>query len=306
MRRPGRWRVFGTRPTHGRDAFEAGWSRSTFVSGLGMLAALAALVGCGLAVMLGGLGAGRSHEEPSDGAWRLEEPSTTPGVVYSADHGGTGDLGFESLEPGPSWCPRRGEWGRSGCRPVSRRRRPARWGSWWRWTAWPSNPRRCRRRRPWFAAGRHQGALIPISGSLATAVSGLLSAVPSSQGDLAVSIDLEPTLGLLRETALPGHVEPCVVFVLSVSLSTSTDEAGLGPQQIAISDCQRLVWRADRWVLAPGGEPPGPHLRSGRVLARRLKLGTTCWSSREARSVAVAEGRFAAAHRGVGRPEPHR
>ena len=251
-----RRRPFDTRPARRHDAFEEGWSQRTVVGAGGMLAALAALVGCGLAVMFGAFGGGQGGDEAPEGAWRPEESVATPGAAGSADRD-SADVGtVERTGQEPIKVPAARGVGEVGV-PTGFPPTPA--GALGQLVALDrvafesaSLPTAQAVVRGWSAPGGPD----PIRGSLATAVSGLLSAVPANQGEPAAAIDIEPTLGLFREPPRPGHVEPCVVFVLSVSVSAPNGDGALVPQQVAISDCQRLVWRVDRWVLAPGDEPP--------------------------------------------------
>ena len=67
----------------------------------------------------------------------------------------------------------------------------------------------------------------------------------------SVTSSFTPTLGQVKATDGPDWVVACVGGVLTAA---AQDAAA----QVAIADCQRMVWRGGRWVLGPGAEPAAP------------------------------------------------
>jgi hypothetical protein len=94
-------------------------------------------------------------------------------------------------------------------------------------------------------------------------LAGLLeSAGLSSDAQNAITIGVEPQMGFVKGTVGDDFVVPCIDFVITATLTT-TGSAGQ-PQQVAVADCQRMVWQDDRWVIGPGEEPaPPPSLWPG-------------------------------------------
>jgi len=91
------------------------------------------------------------------------------------------------------------------------------------------------------------------------AVAALLeSAGMSSDAQNTITIGAEPKMGFIKGTVGDHFVIPCIDFII-----TATTAAGQ-PQQVAVADCQRMVWQEGRWVIGPGEEPaPAPSLWPG-------------------------------------------
>lgn len=86
----------------------------------------------------------------------------------------------------------------------------------------------------------------------------LESAGMSSDAQNTITISVEPKMGFIKGTVGDDFVIPCIDFII-----TATTSAG-PPQQVAAADCQRMVWRDDRWVIGEGEEPaPAPSLWPG-------------------------------------------
>lgn len=90
------------------------------------------------------------------------------------------------------------------------------------------------------------------------AIAALLeSAGMSSDGEGSIAVGVEPTMGLIKGTVGDDYVVPCVDFILTATLADGQ------PQQVAVADCQRMVWQdypsrghaGGRWVIGPGQEP---------------------------------------------------
>jgi hypothetical protein len=90
----------------------------------------------------------------------------------------------------------------------------------------------------------------PESWSVIAGMADLLTSAGTSgrAGDLAIV--LTPVMGLLKGRVGDGFVVPCVDFELDVTLAQTA--------RIAVADCQRMSWRAGRWVIATGSEPATP------------------------------------------------
>lgn len=95
----------------------------------------------------------------------------------------------------------------------------------------------------------------------------LSAAGQPATGSTSVTLRADAAMGLIREdppAADPGVppgpsriLTPCVTFVLTATTPAGSDE-------IATADCQRLIWRTGRWMLAPGPEAtPGPSIWPG-------------------------------------------
>lgn len=67
-------------------------------------------------------------------------------------------------------------------------------------------------------------------------------------------------LGAISPTGGAGNVQfvvPCLELVVTATIGEKVE-------RIAVSDCQRMNWRGDRWVIGPGPEPtPAPSLWPG-------------------------------------------
>ena len=72
----------------------------------------------------------------------------------------------------------------------------------------------------------------------------LTSANLPATGSSDLAISATPVLGRV-ESGDP--VLTCVAFVVSATLSSTA--------RTAVADCQRMTWRAGRWMVASGGEP---------------------------------------------------
>lgn len=77
----------------------------------------------------------------------------------------------------------------------------------------------------------------------------LESAGMSSDGSGSITIGAEPKMGFIKGTVGEEFVIPCIDFIVTATMSTGQ------PQQVAVADCQRMVWQDDRWVIGPGEEP---------------------------------------------------
>ncbi|WP_231851639.1 hypothetical protein [Modestobacter italicus] len=89
------------------------------------------------------------------------------------------------------------------------------------------------------------------SWSGAQAVRTLLDAAGLSGGGSAqFAVVLTPLMGQIKGSVGPDFVVPCVDFELDVTLQQTA--------RGAIADCQRMVWRTDRWLIGPGDEPAVP------------------------------------------------
>jgi hypothetical protein len=76
------------------------------------------------------------------------------------------------------------------------------------------------------------------------------SAGLSGAGGWQLSLVVTPLMGLIKGTVGPDFVVPCVDFQFDVTLQTTV--------HVAAADCQRMVWRDDRWDVGPGPEPANP------------------------------------------------
>ena len=90
------------------------------------------------------------------------------------------------------------------------------------------------------------------------AVTELLSAAGlAGSGTAALTISLSPSMGFVKGHIGDGFVVPCVDFVVTAALAAETN-------RVAVADCQRMTWQADRWVIGAGSEPaPAPSLWPG-------------------------------------------
>lgn len=81
------------------------------------------------------------------------------------------------------------------------------------------------------------------------AMTSLYDAAGLPAGDTSARIDYAPSMGVVKATDGPGWVVVCVNGTLTVTLAQTA--------RVAASDCQRMVWDDDRWVVVPGREPAG-------------------------------------------------
>jgi hypothetical protein len=72
----------------------------------------------------------------------------------------------------------------------------------------------------------------------------------SGAGSAQLAMVVTPVMGLIKGTVGPDFVVPCADFQFDVTLSST--------QHVAEADCERMVWRSDRWVIGPGAEPANP------------------------------------------------
>ncbi|MGH3420452.1 MAG: hypothetical protein ACRDOD_12805, partial [Streptosporangiaceae bacterium] len=71
-----------------------------------------------------------------------------------------------------------------------------------------------------------------------------------ADGSTDLLIELRPAMGLINGTVGGDYAVPCVDFVASITARTGS------VTRVAAADCQRMVWRTDRWMIGPGQEPP--------------------------------------------------
>ncbi|KQS64321.1 hypothetical protein ASG41_16890 [Modestobacter sp. Leaf380] len=89
------------------------------------------------------------------------------------------------------------------------------------------------------------------SWSVVAAVGRLLEAAGLSGGGSAqLAVVLTPLMGLIKGVVGSDFVVPCIDFELDVTLEQTARGAA--------ADCQRMVWRNDRWLIGPGDEPAVP------------------------------------------------
>jgi hypothetical protein len=80
----------------------------------------------------------------------------------------------------------------------------------------------------------------------------------SGGGSGQLAIVLTPLMGLVKGSAGPDFVVPCIDFELDLTLNQTA--------RGATADCQRMVWHPEtnvratggRWMLGPGAEPAVP------------------------------------------------
>jgi hypothetical protein len=85
----------------------------------------------------------------------------------------------------------------------------------------------------------------------------LESAGMSADGAGGITIGAEPKMGFIKGTVGEDFVIPCIDLIVTATV-TAAGTTGQ-PQQVAVADCQRMVWQDDaeagRWVIGPGEEP---------------------------------------------------
>lgn len=86
----------------------------------------------------------------------------------------------------------------------------------------------------------------------------------SSDAKNTITIAAEPKMGFIKGTVGDDFVVPCIDFIITATTATGQ------PQQVAVADCQRMVWQSGaggvggRWVIGAGEEPaPAPSLWPG-------------------------------------------
>jgi hypothetical protein len=78
-----------------------------------------------------------------------------------------------------------------------------------------------------------------------------------ANGSSQLQSELRPTMGFIRGS-WSGRVTPCVDFVMVTSVLEAK------PSEVAVADCQHLVWVHGRWMIGPGREAePAPSLWPG-------------------------------------------
>jgi len=106
------------------------------------------------------------------------------------------------------------------------------------------------------------GGPTPSSWSAVKAVAVILetAGLPAT-GSTVLHLELSPTMGLISGSSAGhsgGQVTPCVDFVMTTSVPPGT------PSQVAVADCQHMVWQRGRWLIGPGPEAdPAPSLWPG-------------------------------------------
>jgi len=98
------------------------------------------------------------------------------------------------------------------------------------------------------------GGPTPENWSGVKGVAALLeSAGLPSDAQNSITIGAEPKMGFIKGTVGDDFVVPCVDFIITATMASGQ------PQQVAASDCQRMVWTeagdGGRWVIGPGEEP---------------------------------------------------
>ncbi|MFJ2758764.1 hypothetical protein ACIO3S_24410 [Nocardioides sp. NPDC087217] len=84
------------------------------------------------------------------------------------------------------------------------------------------------------------------------AVAGFLSSAGvGADGADRLVLNVTPSMGLIKGTVGDDFVVPCLNMVVEVTDTT----ANRAPVQVAVADCQRMVWSEDRWIIGPGQEP---------------------------------------------------
>lgn len=85
------------------------------------------------------------------------------------------------------------------------------------------------------------------------------SAGMSADARDSIQLSVEPTMGFIKGTVGDDFVVPCIDMVITATAGSSAQ-----PQQVAVSDCQRMTWTGDRWLVDAGPEPaPAPSLWPG-------------------------------------------
>jgi len=83
------------------------------------------------------------------------------------------------------------------------------------------------------------------------AMADFLSAAGLSAGKAPnLALTATPIMGLVKAADGPDWVVACVDFEVDATLARTA--------RVALADCQRMVWRGNRWVIGPGAEPAPP------------------------------------------------
>ncbi|SOC48593.1 hypothetical protein SAMN05660748_1295 [Blastococcus aggregatus] len=90
-----------------------------------------------------------------------------------------------------------------------------------------------------------------------TGMASLLSGAGlSGAGSPQLAIVVRPVMGLIKGTVGPKFAVVCVDLEFTVTLERTA--------RMAVADCQRMTWVADRWLIGPGAEPaPAPSIWPG-------------------------------------------
>jgi hypothetical protein len=76
----------------------------------------------------------------------------------------------------------------------------------------------------------------------------------------AIGLQVTPAMGFIKGQLGPDFVIPCVDLLITTGTASEARE----PRSAATADCQRMVWRNDRWLIGAGTEPaPAPSLWPG-------------------------------------------
>jgi hypothetical protein len=85
----------------------------------------------------------------------------------------------------------------------------------------------------------------------------LLSAAGlSAEATDDLQVALRPAMGFIKGSVGEDFVVPCVDFVATITPTAATGAST--PVRVAAADCQRMVWRGDRWRIGSGEEPATP------------------------------------------------
>jgi hypothetical protein len=105
------------------------------------------------------------------------------------------------------------------------------------------------------------GGPTPETWSGVDGMGSLLSAAElSAAGSPQLALVVRPVMGLIKGTVGEEFAVVCVNFEFTVTVEQTS--------RIAIADCQRMAWVADRWVIGPGAEPaPAPSVWPGTEAA---------------------------------------
>ena len=108
-----------------------------------------------------------------------------------------------------------------------------------------------------IAAWAAAGGPTPETWSGVTGMASLLSGAGlSAAGSPQLAIVVRPVMGLIKGTVGPDFTVVCVALEFTVTLERTA--------RMAVADCQRMVWVADRWLIGPGPEPaPAPSIWPG-------------------------------------------
>ncbi len=84
------------------------------------------------------------------------------------------------------------------------------------------------------------------------ALADFLSAAGLSAGKSpGLVLSATPLMGMVKASDGPDWLVACVDFEVDATLARTA--------RVAVADCQRMTWQAERWVIGPGAEPaPAP------------------------------------------------